>query len=92
MKFKVPKDKRAEVLRLLVTKGKPVGRGVYTYNPYITIGEIKERLSISTDIDYCNGVPVKTDFSKEVIDLSLYGRDNTIPIEELKELGCVEAD
>ena len=57
----IPEGKKAEVLHILASKGRPLGYGILHYDRGLSIADCEAKLKESNSIDYFNGVPIKED-------------------------------
>ena len=68
---------KAAILAALYNASKPLGMGVFHYEPKdMTIEEAEELLKTQTYFDYHKGRVMKIDFSKDELYTGMYNRDN----------------
>jgi len=73
----ISKCNKAAVLKALYDNSQPQGMGFLHYNPRpLTLEEAERALNQSSYIDYFNGRVIKVDLRGDLLDPTLYDRDN----------------
>jgi hypothetical protein len=89
MQVNIKNKNKAKILLSLYNRSKPQGLGILHFEPGdMEEKEAKELLKHQTYFDYLKGRVMKIDLSTDILDLSLYDRDNgeNAGIEAIKEI------